>query len=107
MPLIVFSNRMHRFMAVSATACLAAALLTWTLWPWLPMGKDSRPRTLVLYGFSILEPTITRTLFPAFRKRWLAETGQDVELISSFAGSGTVTNQLIMGVPAEIAIFST
>jgi sulfate transport system substrate-binding protein len=107
MPLFLFSNRIRRFMAVSVAAGLGAALLIWTLWPWLPMGKDSHPRTIVLYGFSILEPTITKSLFPAFRKKWQAETGQDVELISSFAGSGTVTNQLIMGVPAEIAILST
>ncbi len=87
--------------------CLGTVLLVWTLWPWLPTGKGDRPRTIVLYGFSILEPTITKTVFPAFRKKWKAKTGQDVELISSFAGSGTVTNQLIMGVPAEVAIFST
>lgn len=107
MPPFLFSHRSRRFLAVSVVVCLGAAVLIWALWPWLPMGKDSRPRTLVLYGFSILEPTITKTLFPAFREKWRAETGEDVELISSFAGSGTVTNQLIMGVPAEIAIFST
>jgi sulfate transport system substrate-binding protein len=90
-----------------AAACLGLAALLWTVWPWLPVGRNVRPRTIILYGFSILEPAITKSVFPAFRRKWKAETGQDVELISSFAGSGTVTNQLIMGVPAELAILST
>ncbi|MCX6916583.1 MAG: hypothetical protein NT167_26650, partial [Verrucomicrobia bacterium] len=73
----------------------------------LPSQKDNRPQTIVVYGFSILEPVITEDIFPAFQKEWFRKTGRRVELISSFAGSGTVANQLIMGVPAEIAILST
>jgi sulfate/thiosulfate-binding protein len=87
--------------------CVVLAVCLWTIWPWLPSQKDRRPRTIVLYGFSILEPVITKGIFPAFQKRWFEQTGQRVELISSFGGSGTVTNQLIMGVPAEVAILST
>ena len=87
--------------------CALLAITLWTVWPWLPSQRSSRPRTIVLYGFAILEPVVTKNIFPAFQKKWMEQTGQRVELISSFAGSGTVTNQLIMGVPAEIAIFST
>lgn len=89
------------------TAILITAVAVWTVWPWLPTGNSKRPRTIVIYGFSILEPAITKGIFPAFKKKWLAQTGHDVELIASFAGSGTVTNQLIMGVPAELALLST
>ena len=32
--------------------------------------------------------------------------GREVGSISSFAGSGTITNQIIMGVPAELALLS-
>jgi sulfate transport system substrate-binding protein len=63
-------------------------------------------RTIVFYGFSILEDTINRGIFPAFRENWLSEGGAPVELISSFAGSGTVTNQVILGVPAELVLLS-
>ncbi len=91
----------------TAAACLGLAAVLWTIWPWLPTGRSERPRTIVLYGFTILEKAITKSVFPAFQKKWKAETGQEVELISSFAGSGTLTNQLIMGVPAEVAILST
>jgi len=33
-------------------------------------------------------------------------TGEHLEIISSFSGSGTITNQLLMGVPAEFALLS-
>lgn len=90
-----------------AASCLILTLVVWTIWPWLPSERRKRPQTIVLYGFSIIESVITKSVFPAFQKKWLAQTGQEVELIGSFAGSGTVTNQLIMGVPAELAILST
>jgi sulfate/thiosulfate transport system substrate-binding protein len=90
-----------------AASCLMLAVIVWTVWPLLPFGRNRRPETIVLYGFSIIEPAITRSVFPAFQKKWMAQTGIEVELIGSFAGSGTVTNQLIMGVPAELAILST
>jgi len=38
--------------------------------------------------------------------KWKQEHGQDVHFTSSFAGSETVTNQILNGVPAEIAILS-
>jgi sulfate/thiosulfate transport system substrate-binding protein len=96
-----------RLLSRIAIACLVLAVILWTLWPLLPLEGSKRPRTIVLYGFSIIEPAITQSVFPAFREKWKAKTGQEVELIGSFAGSGTVTNQLIMGVPAELAILST
>ena len=47
-----------------------------------------------------------QAIFPTFQRLWLKETGERVEIISSFSGSGTMTNQLLMGVPAELALFS-
>lgn len=60
----------------------------------------------MFYGFSILGEVMNRAIFPAFQAEWQASTGEHVEFVSSFAGSGTVTNQLIMGVPAEVALLS-
>jgi sulfate/thiosulfate transport system substrate-binding protein len=97
----------HRLLINIATVFLILAMAVWTLWPWLPSGSSKRPQTIVIYGFAILEPAITKGIFPAFKKKWLVQTGHDVEMIASFAGSGTVTNQLIMGVPAELALLST
>lgn len=46
-------------------------------------------------------------LLPTFKTLWHKRTGENFEFITSFAGSGTITNQIIDGVPAEIAILST
>ena len=83
-----------------------ALLLFYALWPWLPVAGSSAPRTIVFYGFSILSEVINQGVFPAFQKEWKARTGEHVELASSFAGSGTITNQLIMGVPGHLALLS-
>jgi sulfate transport system substrate-binding protein len=64
------------------------------------------PQTIVFYGFSILGEVMNKGIFPAFQKEWQARKGQHVEFISAFAGSGTVRNQLIMGVPAQLALLS-
>src|SRR5262249_39389277 len=88
-------------------ALLLAALFVYAAWPWLPFSKAAvTPPTIVFYGFSILSDVINEGVFPAFRTREAAEGHGDVELISSFAGSGTITNQIIMGVPAQLALLS-
>jgi sulfate/thiosulfate-binding protein len=74
--------------------------------PWLPGVQGAPPRTIIVYGFSILDDVMDRGIFPAFQKEWQARTGEHFEFISSFGGSGTVTNQIIMGVPAQVAILS-
>ncbi len=83
------------------------ALGLYTLWPWLPFpGRVAKPRTIIFYGFSILGEAMNQGIFPAFQKQWKETTGEEVEFISSFAGSGTVANQLIMGMPAHLALLS-
>ena len=84
-----------------------AGLCLYALWPWLPIpGRAAQPRTIVFYVFSILGEVMNQDAFPAFQHAWQAKTGERVELVSSFAGSGTITNQLIMGVPGQMALLS-
>jgi sulfate transport system substrate-binding protein len=87
-----------------------AALLLYALWPWLPVphagGPGSRPRTVVFYGFSILGEAMNQAVLPEFTRQWRQRTGERIEFVTSFAGSGTITNQLIMGVPAQAALLS-
>jgi sulfate/thiosulfate-binding protein len=83
-----------------------ASLALYMLWPWLPGLQGTPTRTIVLYGFSILGEVMNEGIFPAFQAEWKRRTGETVEFISSFAGSGTITNQIILGVPAEVAILS-
>lgn len=62
--------------------------------------------TIVIYGFSILEEAVNQGIVPAFQERWRERTGEEVRFYTSFAGSGTVMNQIRFGAPADIAIFS-
>ena len=88
-------------------AVLLAALLLYAAWPWLPFARaELTPPTIVFYGFSILADTFHDGIFPAFQKAWAAEGHGPVEFASSFGGSGTVTNQIVMGVPAQVALLS-
>jgi sulfate/thiosulfate-binding protein len=61
---------------------------------------------ITLYGFSIMKESLEKAIYPAFAAKWKLEHGQDVGFASSFAGSETVTNQILQGVPADIAILS-
>jgi len=82
-------------------------LLLYGLWPWLPLpGRQSPPDSIIFYGFSILGEVMNKAVFPAFQAEWQARTGRRVEFVSSFAGSGTIRNQIIMGVPADVALLS-
>ncbi|MBN9414551.1 MAG: substrate-binding domain-containing protein [Candidatus Eremiobacteraeota bacterium] len=82
------------------------AVFLYAVWPWLP-GQRGNSRTIVVYGFSILGDAINTRIFPAFQQEWEKKTGEHVEMISAFAGSGTVTHQIEMGVPAQLAILAT
>jgi ABC-type sulfate transport system substrate-binding protein len=85
----------------------AVALLLYALWPWLPVpGRPARPRTVVFYGFSILGEAMNQAVLPEFARRWRERTGERIEFVTSFAGSGTITNQLILGVPAQVGLLS-
>ena len=69
-------------------------------------GEGQR-KTIVLYGFSIMEDSMKEDIIPAFQKSWRARTGEDVQVITSFAGSGTVTNLIKFGAPAQVAMLAT
>jgi len=85
---------------------LIAGLLLYAVWPWLPFTRTRPARTLVFYGFSILGEVMNEGVFPAFQTEWEEATGERVEFVTSFSGSGTITNQMILGVPAEVALLS-
>ena len=63
-------------------------------------------RTITLYGFSVMKESLEKSIFPGFAAKWKEAHGEDVKFISSFAGSETITNQILQGVPADFGIFS-
>ncbi|MBS1809591.1 MAG: sulfate ABC transporter substrate-binding protein [Acidobacteria bacterium] len=60
--------------------------------------------TITVYAFSVMKEPLEKDIFPAFQKEWASHTGQQVKFSASFAGSEMVTNQIISGVPADVAI---
>jgi sulfate transport system substrate-binding protein len=46
-------------------------------------------------------------IIPQFEREWRKKTGQEVRVITSYAGSGTITNQIVFGAPAQVAMVST
>ncbi len=68
--------------------------------------EGMREITITVYGFSILKEPLDKEIFPAFSKRWENRTGQKVIFASSFAGSETVTNQILAGAKADVAILA-
>src|SRR5260370_7119864 len=61
---------------------------------------------ITLYGFSIMKESLEKAIYPAFIAKAKREHGVDVRFTSSFAGSETVTNQILQGVKAQVAILS-
>src|SRR5215203_3061141 len=83
------------FIALILTACLPSS-----------PGGNGDNQTITFYGFSVMKEALEREIYPAFVAKWKREHGVDVNFVSSFAGSETVTNQILQGAPADVAILS-
>ena len=86
-------------------AALSCLLFSSACIPGGPASDKNGP-TIILYGFSIMKEPLEKDIFPAFAAKWKREHGQDVKFVTSFAGSETVTNQILQGAPADMAILS-
>jgi len=81
-------------------------ILTTSCLPGPINGTDGHGVTITIYGFSIMKEPLEKSIFPAFAKKWKQEHGVDVNFITSFAGSETITNQILQGAPADIAVLA-
>jgi len=86
------------------TACVCVALVAASCLP--KPTAESGDITITLYGFSIMKESLEKAIFPGFTARWKQLHGQEVRFQSSFAGSETITNQILQGAPADVAILS-
>ena len=91
--------------AIAVLLLLAHLVLSSSCLPKAPQ-TNSGGRTITVYGFSVMKEALEKAVFPAFAAKWKQEHGEDVHFTSSFAGSETVTNQILQGVGADIAILS-
>jgi len=53
-----------------------------------------------------MKESLEKAIFPGFTAKWKQQHGQVVQFQSSFAGSETITNQILRGAPADVAILS-
>ncbi len=53
-----------------------------------------------------MKEVLEKAIYPAFVAKWKREHGEEIRFTSSFAGSETITNQILQGVGADIAILS-
>lgn len=68
--------------------------------------NTSGTRAITVYGFSVMKESLEKAIFPGFAAKWKKEHNEEVRFTSSFAGSEIVTNQILQGVAADIAILS-
>lgn len=85
---------------------LVAALFGSSCLPQNSTTVKTGEQSITVYGFSVMKESLEKAIFPAFAAKWKQEHGEDVKFTSSFAGSETVTNQILQGVGAEVAILS-
>lgn len=104
-PTIFQSPRFGQLARVLLLGVLLTSLLANCL-PQSPGGAKGGDRTITVYGFSVMKEVLEKAIYPAFAAKWKAERGEDVHFTSSFAGSETITNQILQGVGADLAILS-
>jgi len=89
-----------------AVVLLCAAMLFFGACIPGPTTESGGSQIITVYGFSIMKEPLEKEIFPAFAEKWKREHGQNISFITSFAGSETVTNQILQGAPADVAILS-
>lgn len=94
----------RRRLLVFAAVCVPLIFLATSCLP--KPTAESGDVTITLYGFSIMKESLEKSIYPGFAKKWKQDHGQAVQFQSSFAGSETITNQILRGAPAEVAILS-
>jgi sulfate/thiosulfate transport system substrate-binding protein len=91
----------------AALICVTLPVLFLIMVSCLPQpAADKGGLNLTVYGFSIMKESLEKSVYPGFAAKWKLEHGSDVYFTSSFAGSETITNQILQGVKADIAILS-
>ncbi len=97
---------MRRLRTISAICIMASLLVFGSCLP-TTSTDQSGVINITVYGFSIMKESLEKAVYPAFAAKWKQEhQGQEVRFTSSFAGSETITNQILQGVGADMAILS-
>lgn len=65
------------------------------------------PVEFTLASCCVTEEVMRNAIIPGFVSYWKNKTGQDVTVNATFAGSGTLKNQILGGAPVQVAVFSS
>ena len=95
----------RKYWAAAIAFVILALLVVSSCMPQPPLHSGGGAN-ITLYGFSIMKESLEKSIYPAFTANWKSEHGADVRFTSSFAGSETITNQILQGVKAQLAILS-
>lgn len=88
--------------AVGGIVVLAA--VAYRVWSPAPIPV---PRTITLYAYSAMEPALADGLLPAFQRRWQERTGERVEFVTTFAGSGVIAERVVSSIPVHVAVLAS
>jgi sulfate/thiosulfate-binding protein len=89
-----------------AVLIIAAAALAGACLPKSQTDTRHGERQVTLYAFSVMKEVMDKAVIPGFTAKWKQEHGEDVKFTTSYAGSETITNQILAGVSAQVGIFS-
>jgi len=94
----------------SRVACALLTLALMLVGACLPKSPSTArkggERNITIYGFSVMKDVMDKEVLPGFAAKWKREQGEDVKFTASYAGSETITQQILQGVKAHVGIFS-
>ncbi|QDR81844.1 substrate-binding domain-containing protein [Sporomusa termitida] len=70
------------------------------------VAKEVKTVEIGISSCCVSEDVTTKEIIPAFKKYYKEKFGEEVEVKPSFAGSGTLTNQIVGGTPVQVAVLS-
>jgi sulfate transport system substrate-binding protein len=100
-----FNHRSWRLFGWLSLAVVLLVLVVYSVGQPVVAGIP-RPVRLVVYAFSTMEEVFTQGVFPEFEAAWEAQTGGDLTIEGVFGPSGTLSGQITLGAPADVAVFS-
>ena len=85
---------------------LALTLIIGGCQPLEEQGGEPIRHTIVFYGFSVEEEVMTEEVIPAFQDYWQGQAGQRVIVESVFDSSDGLTDKILSGGSADVAILA-
>src|SRR5215813_11919734 len=69
-------------------------------------SAEDREATITIYGFSVVKEGLETSILPEYQREWEKKTGQRLTFETSYAGSEIVTNLIVAGAEADVAILA-